>query len=163
MFKGGVTAGDISGGGQGKMEDEKYGRHTHTHITPADTHTQNRILSDEISSPFRLLFSPIFSGLSISPLINSCSPCYEADGTVRRGMQNNWRPEGSEERDERGRKETVHADKRRREATVEGKSEREKEKFNKNTQRGTTGKKKDVFLIKHTCEASTNTHTHTNH
>lgn len=36
-------------------------------------------------------------------------------------------------------KETVHADKRRRGATVEGKSEREKEKFNKNTQRGTTG------------------------
>lgn len=59
-------------------------------------------------------------------------------------MQNNWRPEGSEERDERGRKETVHADKRRREATVEAKREREREKFNKNTQRDTVGGKKRI-------------------
>lgn len=48
---------------------------------------------------------PIFSSLTMSLLINSCFPCYEADGSVRRGMQTNYCPEGSEEQEEKSQKE----------------------------------------------------------
>lgn len=83
---------------QGGSEWLKNMDHTNT-----PTH-KNRILSDQISSPFQLAFSPIFSVLTISLLINSCFPCYEADGRVRRGMQNNSAVQkASEERDENGR------------------------------------------------------------
>lgn len=41
----------------------------------------------------------------MSLLINSRFPCYEADGSVRRGMQTNYCPEGSEEQEEKSQKE----------------------------------------------------------
>lgn len=48
---------------------------------------------------------PPFSSRTMSLLINSCFPCYEADGSVRRGMQTNQCPEGSEEQEEKSQKE----------------------------------------------------------
>lgn len=63
--------------------------HTRSQQTYARTHTKTRSDLIRFPLPFSSPSPPIFLGLTISLLINSCFPCYEADGRARRGMQNN--------------------------------------------------------------------------
>lgn len=100
------------------------GEETETLAQGTSTHKTGSYLI-RFPSLFQLIFSPIFSSLTIGLLIESSFSCYEADGGVRRGMQKP--PEGGEDREEKGQKgsETVHANQEREGGQKETKNKRD--------------------------------------